>query len=184
MKAVNGKVLVRVDMKQKSHMKMGEVVVQMANLYETNYREKSPVVGVFAETNKFFKEGEIAVFHHNHFYEPSPYYLYDDLFSVPMNHTILGVLGEGGSFRPVFGNMVCEQMEVESEFLIPPEHKTFHVNQYRIIDAGWTNYKNGTIALTRPYSGYEIVYMFNGVQHRVIKVQDEMVCGIVKPPKK
>jgi len=184
MKAVNGKVLVRVDMTQKSHMKMGEVVVQMANIYETNYREKSPVVGVFAETNNFFKEGEIAAFHHNHFYEPSPYYLYDDLFSVPLNHTILGVLGDGGSFRPVFGNMVCEQIEVESEFLIPPEHKTFHVNQYRIIDAGWTKYKKGAIVLTRPYSGYEIVYMFNGVQHRVVKVHEDMVCGIVKPPKK
>lgn len=184
MKAANGKILVRVDMNQKSHMELGGIIVQMANLYETNYREKSPVIGVIAETNKFFKEGEIAVFHHNHFYEPSPYFICDDLFSVPLNHTMLGVLGEGGTFKPVFGNMVCEEIEVESTFIIPPEQKTFYKNKYRVIDSGWTDYKPGTIVFTRPYSGYEIVYTFNSVQHRVIKVHESMICGKARPPKK
>lgn len=180
MKSVNNKILVRVDMAQKNAMMVGNVLVQTANLYATNYREKSPVIGVFAESNKFFKEGDIAIFHHNHFYHPSPYYLQDDLYSVPMNKTIFGVLNSQGELTPVMGNILCNRIPVKTPFPVPPDQQKFHINQYEVTDRGWTTYKKGNIILTRPNAGYEIVFFFDKIEKRIIKVTDDQICGVVK----
>lgn len=180
MKSANQKILVRVNLDQKNFMQIGESLVKMAQDFATNYREKSPVLGVFAESNKLFTEGQVAIFHHNHFYRPSPYHLYDDLYSVPMNKTIFGVLNSDGEFVPVMGNMTCERIAVETSLPLPPDQVEYHNSQYKILDPGWTTYKKGDVVLTRPSSGYEIVYHLDNIERKVIKVDQDMVCGIVK----
>lgn len=172
------------DMEQKNSMTLGDITVKMASIYETNYREKSPVVGTIAETNEFLREGQIAVFHHNNFYLPSPYHLYEDLFSVPMGKTIFGVLDENGNINPTFGNMICERIEVETPFPVPPDQKKFHINQYRVLDGGWTVFRKEDTVFTRPHSGYEIIYIWDSMEKRVVKVDSDMVCGVDRPPKK
>lgn len=180
MRAVNNKVLVRVDMGQKNSIRIGDIAVKTVASFNKNYRERSPVVGEIAETNRFLQKGDIAVFHHNHFYDPSPYYLQDDLFSVPLNKTIFGTLSSQGEVYPVFGNLICNRIVIPSFLPLPPEQQQFHINQYEVVNPGWTTYKKGQVIFTRPNSGYEIVYVFNGEEKRIIKVDGDMICGVVK----
>lgn len=181
MRAVNGKILVRVDMAQKNSMRIGDMVVRTMPLFNKNYRERSPVVAQVAESNRFLTEGDIIVTHHNHFYEPSPYHLQDDLFSIPLNKTIFGVVSSWGELRPLFGNIICNKIEKPSFLPLPPEQRELFINKYEVVDAGWTTCKKGQMIFTRPNSGYEIVYNFNGEERRVIKVDGDMVCGVLKP---
>jgi len=76
---------------------------------------------------------------------------------------MLGVLGEGGTFKPVFGNMVCEEIEVESTFIVSLNKELFTKTNTRSVDSRMDRSAKtlGTIVFTRPYSGYEIVYTFN-----------------------
>ena len=102
---VNGKIICRVDMAQKSSIKIGDIEVRMAMDYESNHRIKSPVIAVVVDGNSVLKKDDIIICHHNHFYHPSPYFLQDDLYSIPFNHTIFGVIDENGGLNPVCGNV-------------------------------------------------------------------------------
>ncbi len=180
MRSVNQKVLVRVNLSQKDYMEVGGTVIKTALNFDFNYRRRSPVVGQFAESNKLFKEGDLAIFHHNHFYPPSPYFIQDDLFSVPMTKAIFGVLDSNGEMTPVMRNMAVSLIPVPSLMELPPDLQTTYINRYKIEDAGWTTYKKGQIIFTRPNSGYEIVYTWNNIEKRIIKISEDMVCGVVK----
>lgn len=179
MKAVNNKVLVRVDMRQKDCMIIGDTIVKTAWGFGTNYRERSPVVCQFAEKTKLFRKGDIAICHHNNFYDPSPYHLEGDLFSVPVNKTIFGVLDSEGNMTPVMGNMICKTIPVPSLLPLPRDQQKDFINRYEIVEPGWTHYKKGQIIFTRPYSGYLIVYTWGFEERRVLKVDSDMVCGIL-----
>lgn len=181
MQPVNGKIIVEVNPNQKDFIKLGDIVFQSALRYEINYKEKSPSIATVIEGNEIIREGDIILTHHNLFYLPSPYHLFGNLFSIPANaKTIfIKILGDG-SLLPILGNMICKEIEVESTLEIPPELKKFHKNRYEVIDAGYTRYKKGDIVFTRPSTGYEIVYNINSVERRVLKVNSEMVCGVLK----
>jgi hypothetical protein len=176
---VNQKIIVRVNMKQKDEIKVGDTLVKMALKYEKNHREKSPVVAEVVHGNDLIKTGQIICTHHNHFYPPSPYFLYDDLFSIPCNKTIFGVFDSAGHLIPVCGNMVCQTVDIETPLPVPPEQRKKHIDRYVIQDPGWTVYKKEQTVFTRPYSGYEIVYVWQNIERRVIKVDSEMVCGVL-----
>lgn len=180
MKTVNNRVLVRVDMKQKDTFSIGGVTVSTALKFETNYRERSPVVGLIVEGNKFIKPGEIAIFHHNHFYAPSPYFLMDDLFSVPFNQTVFGVLTTEGKIKPLCGNIICERIEIPSFLPLPIEHRKIYLDRVKVIDAGNLPYEAGQLIFHTPSAGYDIVYNYNGVEIRVTKVHSDFIVGFVK----
>ena len=165
-------------------MLIGDILFSTAGAWDKNYRERSPVIGTIAETNEYLREGQVAVFHHNNFYLPSPYHLYDDLFSVPMGKTIFGTLDVDGNISPTFGNLICERIELESTLLLPSEEKLYYIDRYLVWDGGWTMFKKGDLVFTRPHSGYEIVYIWGNIEKRVVKVDSEMVCGVAKAPKK
>lgn len=179
MKAVNGKILVRVNNSQKEYMDIAGVEVKTVHKYGTNYRERSPVIGVFAETTEHFREGQAAIFHHNHFYLPSPYHLKGDMFSVPVNKTIFGTLDTHGDMTPVMGNIIVGLIPIPTLLPLPPDQQKTYINQYRVINPGWTKYKEGQTIFTRPHSGYEVIYTWEGTEKRIIKVDSDMVCGVV-----
>lgn len=177
-KAANNKIVVRVDPRQKNEFKIGDTVVAAALLFENNYREKSPVAGVIVHGNEYLREGEVALFHHNHFYQPSPYWIGDDLFSVPFNKTIFGVLDESGDINPMCGNIICERVPVEYAMPVPVEEQKTHTDRARVINPGQAPYKEGQLIFHRPSAGYDIVYNWNGYERRVTKVHEEMVIGL------
>jgi hypothetical protein len=179
MKPVHGRIIVRVNPSQKDEMLWGDMLVKMTPLFETNYREKSPVVAEVIEGNEHLRKGDIVVCHHNHFQEHSPYYLYDDLYSIPFNKTIFAKFDSDGNMSPVCGNLICEYVYAESEFILPEEERKPLISQYQVIDPGWTIYKEGQTIFTRPHAGYMIVYHWNRQERRAVKVDSGQICGVL-----
>lgn len=181
--AVNDRVIVKVDMAQKDFMLIGEIKVMMAQKYETNYRYKAPVIAEVVNGNEHLKTGDYLLCHHNHFYHPSPYHLYGDLYSIPANHTIFAVLHPSGELSPVYGNVLASKVEVETAIPVPPEYRTFHTDRGLILNGGWTNFQPGDLVFTRPSAIYEIVYIFGEVEKRICKINSEMICAVVEASK-
>lgn len=169
--------MVRVFMKQKDFMEIGGVEFRMAPLFNKNYREKSPVIGEIVEGNQYVRPGQIAVFHHNHFYPPSPYFLYEDLYSVPFGRTVFGTLDSDGVLTPLCGNILCRRVEVQTTIPLPPEQRTLYKDRVICENPGWTKYKPEQLLFTTPSAMYEIVYNIDGKEFRTHKVHEEFVVG-------
>lgn len=180
MKNTNNRVIVRVNMAQKDEMLVGSIKVKTALKYETNYREKSPIIAQVVEGNRWLAVDDILLCHHNHFYHPSPYFLQDDLYSIPANQTIFAILSKDGELNPVYGNVIADKVEIESSLPLPPELKKYHKDRGRIIHGGWTKFQPGDLVFTRPSAPYEIVYIFGNIEKRVIKIDSSMICAVDK----
>lgn len=179
-KPVNDKIIVSVDMRQKDTMMIGDIEVKMAQLFETNFREKSPVIAKVVDGNDYIRSGYVIICHHNHFYPPSPYHLYDNLYSIPTNHTIFAILQDDSELRAVYGNVLGERLDVETFLPVPDNQRKKHHDRLLINDGGDTKYRNGRLVLTRPNALYDIVYNYGGEVKRRTKVNSEMIVGVVK----
>lgn len=180
----NNRVIVRVDMAQKNAMMIGNTKVLLALKYETNFREKSPVIAQVVDGNANLKSGTFILCHHNHFYAPSPYHLQDDLYSIPADHTIFAILRPSGELSPVYGNVLADKVEVETSIPVPPEYRKFHKDRGRVLDGGWTKFHLEDLVFTRPSAIYEIVYIWGDIEKRICKINSEMICAVVASKKK
>jgi hypothetical protein len=178
--AVNGKIMVSVNMKQKDEMKLGDITIKMGLKFDNNYREKSPVIAKVEQGNGYLKPGELIICHHNHYYHPSPYFLYECYYSIPVNHTIFAILHEDGSLTPTYGNILGERIDIESTILLPVDQRKKYTDRIRVTQSSNPRYQEGQVVFTRPSAPYDIVYNFGGIVKRVTKVWDEMVCGVLK----
>jgi hypothetical protein len=183
MKPTNNKIIVRCDVDQKDKMLIGETLFSTAVLFETNYREKSPVIAQVVEGNDVVSKGQYLLCHHNSFYLPSPHHLYDDLFSIPFGKTIFAIINFDGSLQPICENIFCDRVEKQALLDIPPDRREKYLDRVIVRDGGWTPYKNGDLLFTRNHAYYEIVYMFGETENRIHKVHAEMVVGLVKGQK-
>lgn len=165
-------------MKQKTKLTIGGVVYQTAMKFEVNYREKSPVVAQVVLGNKILQYGDVLLCHHNSFYHPSPYHVQDDLYSIPFNRTIFAILRSDGGINPVMGNIIGDRIPIPTPLQIP-QPETYK-DRIRVINGGWTKYKEGDIVFTRPSAPYDIVFIVGNIEYRVTKVPDNQVCGVEK----
>lgn len=179
MKPVNNKILVRVNMRQKDSMTVGGITVKLATQFDTNYRERSPVVCEVVKGNGFVIAGDILLCHHNTFYTPSPFYLHDDLFSIPFTKIVFAKVGVDGNLAPLCGNIICERMIIETFLPLPPEQQKPYIDRALVKDGSGTPYKAGQLIFHRPHASYEIVYIWQGIEKRVVKVPEEQVCGVL-----
>lgn len=180
MKPTNEKIIVRANMEQKDSIEIDGVSFLSALKFEVNHREKSPVIAQVVSGNEMLSEGDILLCHHNTFYEPSPYYLKDDLFSIPANGNILfAKIYRDGTLAPIYGNTICKKVDIETPLPLPPSQRKQHINRAVIIDGGWTKFKKDQLIFFRPYANYDIVYVWEGVEVRVTKVFHEQICGVV-----
>lgn len=180
MRSVNNKILVRVDLDQKNQFSINGTTVKSANDYETNYRHKSPVIATVVNGNSWVKEGDLICCHHNYFFPPSPYYLQDDLYSIPFSGAIFGVFDKAGVISPICGNMICKRIDIPTLLPVPTDQAKQYINRYTISDPGLEGFRVGDTIFTRPHAGYEIVYVWENEERRVIKVHIDMVCGVLK----
>jgi len=178
-KAANRKIIVRVDPTQKNEIVIEGVKMTAALLFENNYREKSPTIGVVVQGNGIVVPGDVALFHHNHFYMPSPYHIQDDLFSVPFNKTLFGLLDGEGNITPMCGNILCHRVPIEYAMPVPVEERKTHIDRAVVISRNHPEYEFGQLIFHRPHSGYDIVYNWFGEERRVTKVHEDMVIGVV-----
>lgn len=184
MNPTNGKIIVRVNPAQKNTMMIAGVEVTMALKYETNFREKSPVIAEVISKTACVRDGEFIVCHHNHFFGKSPYHLQGDLYSIPADHTIFAVLHPSGELSAVYGNVLAAKVELETPLPLPPEKRTYHKDRGRILDGGWTEFQPGDLVFTRPSAIYEIVYIWGQEEKRICKINSEMICAVNEAAKK
>lgn len=181
MKAANNKILVSVDLKQKNKMLIGDILFNTALKYDTNYREKSPVLATVVEGNSLVSKGDLLLCHHNMFYLPSPHHIQDDLFSIKFNNkTVFAKVGKNGHLKAICGNVLGERVAIPVPLDMPPEYKKTYVDRLKITDKGWTTFKVGTIVLCRPNAPYDIVYNLNNKEIRVTKLDSEQILGYIK----
>lgn len=180
MNSVNGKILVKCNQAQKKEIVINGVKIKTAGLFDSNYREKSPTIAEVVKGNKFVKSGDIIVCHHNTFYEPSPFYLEADLFSIPFDKIVFGTLDEHGNISPLNGNIICQRIPIDNRPEIPIQYRKTFIDRATVLDGRWTDYKKGQTVLHRLNAGYDIVYNINGVEKRVTKVHESMVVGILQ----
>lgn len=164
-------------MKQKDTLRIGDIQVSTALVFEQNYREKSPVIAKVEHGNSYIRTGSIIITHHNHFYPPSPYFLYGNLYSIPANHTIFAILRSDGSLQAVYGNILGDRVDIETYLPLPPDKREKYKDRVIITDPGDTKYKQGQLVFTRPSAPYDIVYNFGGEIKMVTKVNSEMIVG-------
>jgi len=179
MKSVNEKILVSCDLEQKEFIEVNGNKFKMALLFEKNYREKSPVLAIAQQTKDEITIGDILICHHNSFYQPSPYWIKDDLFSHPFNHTIFLKIDKDGNPHPVCGNLIVKKVNIPTLLPVPPEEEKQYIDRYIVEDGGNTEYKKGQLIFTKPHSGYTIVYIYNDAEYRVNKVNSQMVIGFI-----
>lgn len=180
MVSVNGKILVRSNLSQKYEVVINGVKLKTAGLFDTNYREKSPTIAEVVTGNRYLKSGDIIVCHHNTFYFPSPYFLEEDLFSIPFDKIVFGTLDENGNISPLNGNIICQRIPVDNRPEIPIQYRKTFIDRAEVLDGRWTDYKKGQTIIHRLNAGYDIVYNFNGTEKRVTKVHESQVVGIMK----
>lgn len=176
----NHKIIVSVDMRQKDTMKIGDIEVKTGLKFETNYREKSPVIAKVEQGNEVVRRGNILICHHNHFYPPSPYFLEGNLYSIPANHTIFAILQEDGELKAVYGNILGTRVDIETFLPLPENQRKKHHDRLIVTDGGSTRFRPGQLVFSRPHAPYDIVYNFGGTVKRVTKLNSEMVVGVVK----
>ncbi len=180
MNPTNNRIIVRVNLLQKSEMVIGGVLLKTALPFDTNYREKSPVIAEVVDGNGILKRGDIIVCHHNHFYSPSPYFMQDDLYSIPFNKTIFARVSKDGKLSAMCGNVLGDRVEIKTDLDLPPEFKKTYIDRLLVTDKGWTTFKNGTTVICRPNAPYDIVYNWGGVEIRKTKLDSDMICGFLK----
>jgi len=181
MQAANDKIIVKVELDQKDGILLNGVRFHTAIKYESNYREKSPVIAtVVSGNNKDIMHGDVLLCHHNLFYLPSPHYLYDNLYSIKIAPTLFAKILQDGSLLPICGNLLCERVEKQYSFEVPVENREMYLDRIKVINAGYTPYKTGQLLFTRPYSYYEIVYNFGEEEMRIHKCHESMVVAYLK----
>lgn len=175
----NGKILVRSNLSQKNELVINGVSFKTALKFDSNYREKSPTIAEVVIGNRFLKTGDIILCHHNTFYEPSPFHVENDLFSIPYHNIVFGTLDEHGNISPLNGNLICKRIPIDNRPEIPIQYRKTFIDRAIVLDGRWTPYKKKQTILHRLNAGYDIVYNIGGVEKRVTKVHESQVVGIL-----
>lgn len=177
---VNNKILVSVDNNQKDSHTIGGNVFKMALLYEKNYRLKSPVIATAIEGNGLIYAGDILLAHHNLFYLPSPYHLYDNIFSIPFSKVIFAKILEDGELLPICSNILGTRVEKKYDLPLPPDQREKYTDRIIVTNPGYTKYHKGQLLLSRPSAPYDISYIYKGEQKTVTKISEDQITAIVK----
>lgn len=181
MKATHDKILVRCDDSQKDSVRIWGKQFKMALPFETNYRVKSPTVCFVVDGNAYVKAGDVLLTHHNLFYKPSPYHLYDDIFSVPFSKVLFGIIQSDGSVTPICGNIFGKKVDIETAIPLPPEQRSQYTDRIIVEKSSNPKYKKDQLLFTRPSSPYDIIYHWGDEQRTITKISDDMVCGVLVP---
>lgn len=180
MKSANNRLLVSVDLNQKSQFIIGDRLLLSGRKYSDNFREKVPVVAEVLEDIGEFKKGQFIVTSYTHFDIESPYLVEKNIYSIPIDELILAIIDEYGGLIPVCGNLICERIRKEYSLFMPPELIKNHDDR-GIVLRGTSGYKNGDFIFWLPMSDYEICYTFKGKEKRAIKVYKDEIVGILEP---
>lgn len=177
--AAQNSIIVYISPDQKEKYLLGESIIKAGKKYSINYRERTPVVAQIVEGLGELKTGKSIVTSYTHFGEDSPYLLYDNTYSIPVDELILAFIEDDGSLNPVCGNLIVDRVPIKTTFLLPDELQKFH-NDRGIVVKGNGVFKKGDFLLFLRFSDYEIVYTWKDEERRAIKIYKDEIVGILK----
>lgn len=179
MLAAKGSIIVRCDQNQKVEIKVNGESIYTGRRYSRNFREKNPVIAYVIDGLGDIKKDSWVLCNYTYMEDGSPYQISDDLFALPLDEEIYGTIDEWGNAHNVFGNIFVERVPIYSSIPVPEDLQKYHYNQ-GIVAKGGYGFLKGDYLLWLPMSDLEMIYMWNGVERRVIKVYKDEVCGIIK----
>ncbi len=179
MLAVKNHIIVKVWTSQKEEIVINGNLFKTGINYNENFREKNPVVAYVKDGIGEIKSGSWIVCNYNYFDWSSPYCMFDDIYTIPVNEEIFAIINEDGTLKPINGNILVERVTIESVLELPEELKKPHINR-GIVASGFGNYKKGDFIFWLPYSDYEIVYNWNGIEKRALKIHHSEIVGRIK----
>ncbi len=181
--SANNKILVSVEYNQKTSINVAGSNFLLAKQFSTNRRESQPVLCTVVEGNDMLQDGTLLLVHHNRFTEGNPHHLGENRYSIAYNDAIFAEIGEGGKVYGMCDNIIVEHIYDEENLLIPDNLRKPNKFKYRVVNAGrkWrsgtNDYRKGDIIFCYEFSDYEIVYVFEGIEHRVIKIKKDDIIG-------
>ncbi len=175
-KTANDKILVEVDYSQKKEADIGGVKMQLSKQFSSNRRESNPVVCRVITGNKHIKDGEYLLVHHNRFVENSPHHLGENLYSLEYNRSIFAKILEDGSVRQMCGNIVVDRIYSDNSKILPDSLRKHNPHKFLVKQDGH-GLKSGQFVFCYKFSDYEIVYVFSGKEHRIVKVYKDDIVG-------
>ena len=170
------KLIVKVNAAQKSNITLGGIDFLLAKQYNNNRREQNPVMCEVVTGNKRIKKGAFLLVHHNRFAEHSAYELGDDLYAIPYDRQIFARLDEDGNAHSLNGNIIAKRVERTAAIELSPSYRKNYFDRVIVLNNGY-GYKKGDEVFTYQYSDYEIIYVWEGQEKRVVKVFVEDICG-------
>lgn len=176
MNPVNSKIIVSVDYSQKEKISIGGNDVLLAKQFSDNRRESNPVVCSVVNGGGIVKNGTNLLVHHNRFVEDSPHHLGDNIYSLPYSPAIFAKIDDNGNPHSMCDNIIVEHIYPAYSPLIPPHLKKPDKCKYRVLSNGF-GYKKNQIIFCFFHSNYEIIYVWKGVEKRILKVSKMDIVG-------
>lgn len=174
--SANGKILVSVDFSQKKSADVGGTTLLLAKEFTANRREQNPVLCKVETGNENVPCGTYLLVHHNRFVEDSPHHLGGNLYSLAYNQSIFASVDEDGNANQMCGNIIVEHTFDEGNENLPAHLITPNKHKYKVLQQGY-GYKKGQHIFCFPFSDYEIIYVWKGTEHRVVKVWKDDIVG-------
>jgi hypothetical protein len=176
-KIPNNRIYVEVNMEQKEFHNG----FRTAKDFQGNYRERQPVMCKVIQGNHLVKKGLILLVHHNLFYEDSPYRLAGNMFAINTNENIFARVDLTGGAHSMFGNIIAERVPIDydTSFEVPDRYKEDYVDRVRVISDG-CGFVVGQMLLILHKADYQIVYNWEGVERKVIRIKKNEIVGYVK----
>lgn len=174
--AANLKIIVSVDFSQKEKISINGNDFLLGKQYSHNRRESNPVVCQVVDGNGHLKDGTFLLVHHNRFGDNSPHYLGDNLYSLAYNSSVFAKLDSDGNAHSVCDNIIVEYVYEPSSIPLPAHLLKPNTFKYKVVSNGF-GFKKGQFVFCYEKADYEIVYVFNGQEKRVVKVAKNDIVG-------
>ena len=179
MKPVKGNIIVSVNLDQKQQAIMGESMLKTGKAYNDNFRERNPVIAYVEEGCKEIPTGSHIVCNYSHFDLESPLQLTDNLYSVPVDEEIYAIVNEDGILTPIMGNVLVERITKESIIELPEELKKPYIDR-GVLLTDTESIPKGSFIFWLKMADYEICFMWNGIEKRVLKIHQTEITGYLK----
>ena len=179
MKPQENYIIVEVDQNQKDEAIIGGQRFSTGRNYNENFREKNPVVAHVIEGHVEIHKGMWLVCNYSTFDWDSPFYIGDNLFSIPVDEEIFAWVGEEGELYPLNGNLMVKRIGKKYSFELPDDYKKNYWDRGVILNDG-NGYKSGDQVFWMKMADYEICFTWNGQEKRVVKVHNKEIVGILR----
>lgn len=176
MRIHSDRILVKVDLDQKGIINIGGEEFNTTLEFNTNYRERNPILAIVLEDHPKIKKGTMICCHHNRFHEYSAYKIQDDIFAIPYTNSIFFRIDKDGEPHSICGNIICERVPIEYDFEVPASYQKNYIDRVVVVNNGY-GYKKGDQVFTVKMADYEVVYNWQHQERRVIKVlAEDILC--------